>query len=282
MRARTFLVATGLLVLLAVVRCGDDNLKKYKLLGNLRILALVANQPEVAPGSTVTITPLVSDIGGLGRTLTGVAEACPDPGVSYGANPTCSGVSGAQSITIGGGANFTLTGPEYTGTANTFNVTVPTDLLSGKSTAQSLLGVTYLVTYRLSAAGESQEGFKRIVVSLNPTKNQKPTLTGVLISGSAATVLPGAVASLAPNISAASTETYLTYNTDGSLNTVTETLTTSWFAGRGNIDRTRTESSGTNTYTPSTGPGDVIVMVTRDERGGAAYCIITSSGVNCG
>jgi hypothetical protein len=262
--------------------CGNDDFREFKTLGPLKILTLVASTPEVSPGATVTITPVVSDSNGAGRTITAEAFACPDPGVSFGATPTCSGVAGAQTITIGGGATYTLAAPTHTGTGNTFTVTVPSTLLSAYTTAQALVGVAYIVTYKVTAGNEVQEAFRRIVVSTNPTKNTKPTLSNVLVGGTALTQLPTTGSALIPNISAGSAETYTALSGDGTPSAAQEILTSTWFVSKGSISSTRTELRNSNFYTPSGGSSDAVVVVTRDNRGGASYCILTPTTSTCG
>ena len=46
--------------------CTSNDLPIYSHLDSLRVIALIADQPEVAPGTTVTITPYMSDATGAG------------------------------------------------------------------------------------------------------------------------------------------------------------------------------------------------------------------------
>ena len=100
---------------LCLLSCSEPNFKKYNELSELRVLALKADLPEVTAGATVTITPIVSDIVNSGA-LTFTANACLDPGVAFGARPTCEGslskqiLATDQAITTLSAANsFTAT-----------------------------------------------------------------------------------------------------------------------------------------------------------------------------
>lgn len=72
-------IATASLVLLS--SCGGENFPNYSLLRDLRVLALVPSTPEVNPGATVQITPVLSYVEPkAGETLKWSASACLDPG----------------------------------------------------------------------------------------------------------------------------------------------------------------------------------------------------------
>ena len=48
--------------LITATSCNDSKLPKYVELTELRVLSLIADKPEVNPGETVSITPIISDI----------------------------------------------------------------------------------------------------------------------------------------------------------------------------------------------------------------------------
>ncbi|MFZ4405386.1 MAG: hypothetical protein ACOYOK_14905, partial [Pseudobdellovibrionaceae bacterium] len=181
-----------ILVFLAalLVACSKDTFPKYVALGDLRILAIKVSAPEVNPGATVTLTPYLSDIGGDGN-LQYSWQACVDPGVGLGAEPTCDGNSTATSVTSGT-INTLNSANTYTATANTFAVTVPSTILVGRATVDSYNGVNYIVLYSVTnSTGTTVKSFKRIVVSLSSktSKNSNPSLSQILSSGVAVSTL---------------------------------------------------------------------------------------------
>ena len=260
-----------LVLLLFLSGCGGSSLPQYNKLESLRVLAILSSSPEVSPGATVTITPVISDVTGGGRSLTYNADTCIDPGVAYGAVPSCEGLTSRVSIA----ANAAVTGlssPQYTAAVtSTFSVTVPATILDGYSTVQQLLGVNYLVVIKITASdGTSVSAFKRILASTNPTKNNNPSITRVEANGSTVVgTLFHSWVSLQPIFGAGSAESYTAILPDGSTRTVTEVLTTTWFISSGSLGATRTEGTATLGYSPPVGiPAVSLVAVTRDGRGG--------------
>lgn len=268
------------LAMSAILTGCSNNLPDYAKLGDLRVLAIQADTPEVADtGVTVHITPYVSDLNGNGRTLTYSYETCPDPGVSLGASPVCS-TSKTGPITFGpvGTTNHT-----YTGAAPTVAITIPTGFLASTkqpAAPNQFNGIAYLFTYQLASSdgSASVSSFKRIIVSTNPTKNTNPSLSQVLSNNTALSILPSlasypsAAVTLSAVPSSTSAETYEVQQSDGSFVTQTKTLITTWFYSDGSISQDRTISNGGDTWTPPSphpsGRAAVFVVVLRDERGG--------------
>jgi RNase H-fold protein (predicted Holliday junction resolvase) len=241
--------------------CSSNGLPEYTKLGGLRVLTLISEPPEVSPGATVAITPLLSDIAGLGRALTYTALACADPGVGYGARASCATSTSKVELAQG---TLNLAAPNYTGAGTTFNVTVPNDVLQRYSAQTQAVGIPYLVTYEIGAAdGSRVQAFKRIIVSpsTKSTKNQNPSTPSILASGVTLSTLP-------------SQKSEMTVSLAG---TVDATLTTTWFLSDGTFQRYRTSGSDSLSYTPpSELPKDhsvVITIVVRDKYGGASYKI---------
>jgi hypothetical protein len=271
--------------------CTNNNLPDYTTLGGLRVLTLVADQPEANPGATVNLTPVLSDLGGGGRALTFSVQACIDPGVGVGATAACASPDASNTqtgaVTPPAGSSQTYTGP-----VASFAITLPaTDaVFTGRSAADQFNGVAYLVFYAISAPdGTSVNSLKRIVIS-SPTKtekNQNPTLAGVTLAGANAAIsiagagsadtqaFPSGVAALAASLPATSAETYSVQQADGSTQTQTETLVNTWFISDGAADYYRTEGATSDNWTPPTplpsGRGGVILVVTRDGRGGETF-----------
>lgn len=266
---------------IVVASCSDDTLPKYVELGGLRVLALRsdlatsgAGPAEFTPGDSVVVTPYVSDYRGGGRAISYSATVCLDPGVNYGATPSCNGVPGATTVAAG---TVTLTGAvSSTGQADTFSVTIPATILSGRSSQDQYNGVNYLVIYRLTAGADTVTAFKRLVVTQSgKTKNQNPSLTSILANGSALGALPTGVVALSASYTAGSIESYTSMRSDGSTVAATEELVTTYFITDGTLKFYRTVNADTTTYTPpGAAPGDhsaIVVAITRDNRGGLSY-----------
>lgn len=259
----------------------SNNLPEYGLLGDLRILAMKADTPEISDaGATVTITPWISDLNGKGRTLTYSYQTCLDPGISFGAKPTCSG-SNFNSPTSFGPVGSTR--KTYTGAAPNLSIAVPAGLLAASSisTGNKFNGIAYLVIYRLQASDQSVSttAFKRIIISTNSTKNNNPSISGIQSNSSALTLLPGtathltgATANLGVTVTPSSAESYQTAGSDGGFSSLTEGLSATWFYSDGSNEYARTVVGSTNLWTlPSSAPTDrstVLVTVVRDGRGG--------------
>jgi hypothetical protein len=275
--------------------CTQGNLPDYIRLGDLRILALQADHPEVDPATVVTLTPVVSDLT-LGRTLSYSAEACVDPGVALGASPTCAG--NPTQVTLSAGAIPTVgaTKRTFTGKAPVITVTVPpaTVIFANRSAMDQFNGVAYLVIYRLTAAdGTAVTAIKRIIASTRPVKNSNPTLSDVTAGSTSLSAYLTALqftgtaptqVTLSPVIASGSAENY-------PVKTATDTITqsevpiTTWFLSDGDIQDFRTQNTDGNGWTPpatqpsslgggataATVRGVVFVVVTRDGRGGEDF-----------
>lgn len=262
--------------------CDEDKLPKYSELRDLRILALIASQPEINAGATTTITPIISDITET-TNLTYEAVSCLDPGVGIGAEPTCDGSSSAialQSGTLNSG-NMTAA-KSFTGAATAFSVTVPASniIFAQQSSQNQFNGISYLVTYKITnSSGYSVKSFKRILVSTRSAseKNNNPNLTSILGNNSAlSSSLPANQSlSLRLNLGTPAAETYSYQKSDGSTETRNEELLTTWFITDGNLKYSRTVGLDTNTWdAPANLPSgrDVfIITVIRDGRGGVSY-----------
>jgi hypothetical protein len=260
-------------LLVSVVGCDRSNLKDPSLLTELRLLALVADTPEVAPGTVVNVTPFVSDVNGGGRALTYSVEACVDPGLAVGVRPSCTGRP--DRVVIATDVPLPLAGPNYTGNAPTFAVTVPANVLDNRPPTVQANGLAYLVFYAVRAAdGAAVRGFKRVFASTRPVKNQNPVITTVTAGGAALAGLPSASTTLRVDVPAVSKETFTQLNVDGSTIQRTEDPLVSWFVTDGELDPTRSAVDDSVEWTPPTtvptGRNVLLVAVVRDRRGGDA------------
>ncbi len=247
----------------------------YSHLDSLRVLSLSVDQPEVAPGTTVTITPYVSDATGAGRALTYSASSCPDPGTSQGVTASCLGSPLATVIATNLPVTLPTVAHSYTGFVNAFSVTVPANILAGQSSINTYNGVSYLVAYSLTAAdGTTTSAFRRIIASQGHALNTNPSITDILSAGVPFTPMPTMVTTLVPSIPSAASEAYTFQDSSGSFVAATESLLMTWFTNAGDYQYIRTDLVNPNQFTPGkTAPltgHNTFVFVLRDRRGGEA------------
>ena len=269
MRLRLLSVLIGV----GLVGCGSGDFKDPSLLNELRLLALVVDTPEVAPGVVVNVTPFVSDVNGGGRSLAYSVEACADPGLALGADVSCEGRP--DRVVLATNAALPLAGPNYTGDAPTFAVTVPANLLDNRPPHVQANGFAYLVFYTITASdGAKVTGFKRIFASTRPTKNQNPSITTVTAAGAALGALPTTTTALRAEVPASSKENFTVLNPDGSSIPGAEDPLVSWYVTDGKLDPARSASDDASDWTPPgtppTGRNVLLVAVVRDRRGGDA------------
>ena len=282
---KVFAARFGLAFILIIMmtNCGRNDLPKYQALSDLRILTIVVDKPEVNPGDTVTFTPVLSDLNGQGRLINFAVQACVDPGVANGADPTCLNPDPASmqtgTITIPAGASQTYTGP-----VTSFFLTMPdaNTIFANRSPADQYNGVIYLVQYNISVPnGPAINSFLRVFVSDATTKtqkNQNPSITSVDLNDSPipdTIQMPASASNFRVISPASSSETYQVMQNDGSFLTRTEEMLNTWFVSDGEFDFSRTTGSTENLWTPPgakpSNRGMVILVVTRDGRGGSVF-----------
>jgi hypothetical protein len=261
--------------------CGANNFTDYNVLNSLRVLTIIVDHPEANPGTTLNLTPILSDAKGAGRTLSYSIEACIDPGIGVGVQATClkPDPSSFQSGTLTIPTGSTQT---YTGAVASFSITLPdaATIFANRSSADQYNGVAYLVFYTLSAAdGTTVTSFVRLMVSdsTKTQKNQNPVITSidmndVPINGVVST--PSQPTNFRVSSPGSSAENYQTESPTGGFNTKTETLVNTWFITDGSTDYQRTYGNAENKWTPPSSPaghGIKILVVTRDGRDGATF-----------
>jgi hypothetical protein len=263
--------------------CTRDDLPKYQALGDLRILTILVDRPEVNSGETVSFTPVLSDLNGNGRSIDYVVQACIDPGIGNGADPVCTNSDPLSIQTLTGTVTIPAgAGNTYTDMVSSFTLTIPdaNTMFAGRSDADKYNGVIYLVQYNISVPnGPAINSFLRVFVSDATTKtqkNQNPSITSVDLNDSP---IPDTIEMtpssnfrvISPLISS---ETYTVMQNDGSFLTRTEEMLNTWFVSDGAFDFNRTTGSTENLWTPPASKpsnrGMVILVVTRDGRGGSA------------
>lgn len=262
---------------LVLVGCGDDDLPRVETLQGFRVLAIIADKPELAAGDSANLRLLMSDVTGGGRIVSGSWRACPDPGIALGAEPTCEGVAGATAA-----AAFTLDfsdaafGDSYTGldTTNTFTVNIPANLLDGANTIQQTNGRSYVAIFRFNVGGTEVRAFKSLFVSNRGTKNNNPANPTIRLNGEALTRLP-AINEVLTIDNLTDEETFQAYFSDGTLATLTENYELAWYVSKGSLSAGKVAERESVKFetAPPTGPF-VTVVVVRDERGGVGHRVI--------
>lgn len=270
-------------VICLTLSCSDSKLPKYVELQDLRILTLIADTPEVDPGASVTITPVISDINET-TSLSFEAYGCIDPGVSLGAKPTCEGnttktLLGQGTITTASSLDMAQ---NFTGSAPSFTATMPSNVVmfSQRSSVDQYNGVSYLITYKISnTAGKSVESFRRILVSNKNAsdKNTNPAINNILSQGAALgnNALPVAGKfTLQVELGANAQQIYPFKKADESIENRVEEITTTWFITDGSLKYFRSTNQDTNEFTaPESLPSirkSFLISVSRDSRGGVA------------
>ncbi len=257
--------------------CGNDDLPRVETLQGFRVLGILANNPEAAPGDTVNLQLLLSDVNGAGRTISGTYRACPDPGIALGAEPTCEGVSGATaatsfSVDFSVSADF---GSSFTGLGSTsYAISIPANTLSGANTIQQTNGKGYVVVFRFNVAGTEVRAFKTIIVSNRGTKNSNPNNPQILLNGATLTGLPVINDTLTIN-NLTDEETYQAFYSNGTLATLTESYELAWYVSKAKLSAGKVAENDSVKFETAPGEGPfVAVVVVRDERGGMGYRIV--------
>lgn len=265
------------LIALSLTGCGEDDLPKVFQLDSLRVLAIKADTPEVSAGSTVTLTALVSDYdrgrqAGSNITASYTLEACIDPGVGYGATPTCTGNSTRTVLT---GGTITLSYPTWTTSQSLGSVTVPASsiIFANRSAAEQHNGVAYLVVMSTTSGSQTNTSFRRILVSTRTNKNSNPNLNFISNGGTPLTTMPSQIALLKPSFGSGLNESYSIQLSDGTYESKTELTTVTWLVSEGRLRSSRTDSVNDNEWTPPTAPSRplFLIPVVRDDRGGVNF-----------
>jgi hypothetical protein len=260
----------ALILALLVSGCSGDNFKKVYLLENLRVLSLAANLPEVNAGASVTITPFVSDRTGAGRSLSYRVIGCTDPGVTFGSDYSCEGQADRQEW-VPLTAMPALAAPFYSEAAPSFSITVPSNILDGRSADDQFNGVAYLVFYEVVSSTETVTALKRIFASTRGTKNTNPVPTSVLAGGATLSARPQAQVTLTVDTPSSQFEDYEISNL-GQAIAQKEDLLYSWYVSDGELTEERSSSTKDTKWTPADPiPAlgqTLLILVTRDRRGG--------------
>ncbi len=250
------------ILFLFLLGCAGDQLPKYALVNNLRVLGLKAATPEISPGGTIgVVSALVLDPDGGGRTITYEWVGCLETTTSSTTRYTCENAT--DRVSLGSGSSST-------GGV----VTIPATALDNFSTSRAFNGINYIVAVTVTAGSETIRAFKRIVISTNPTKNSNPTISGIIRAG--ATLANGnsmgTATDLTADISNASYETYTYKDSGGTSQTSQEDILITWFYTEGSMDVSRTFGRNhLNHWIPPTTKqrtNVTLAIVINDGRGG--------------
>ncbi len=255
--------------------CGESNLKKVERLQGFRILGVKTSTPEVNPGDTISdIQVFFSDPQGGGRIIAGTTVACVDPGISFGAEVDCdhdpAKVTGTYSInTI---ADDDSVG-QFTGlSSSTSSVTVPSLILTGKTTREQFNGVGYIIIFTFTVDGKEEKAFKKILVSTRPVKNNNPgtPTASILLKNGSAIALPNQNESLV--VSSSSQESFEFMNISGTKEVLQENFQVAWYVSNGEFDKPKSSVNEDVKYQKASAQSPfTLVAVIRDERGGIEF-----------
>jgi hypothetical protein len=154
-------------------------------------------------------------------------------------------------------------------------------IFANRSVVDQYNGVIYLVQYNISVPnGPAVNSFLRVFVSTiaKPQKNQNPSIDSLDLNDSPVSgsiPMPASDSNFRVVSPAGSSETYQVMQYDGSFLTRAEDILNTWFVSDGEFDYSRTLGSAENKWAPpESKPSDrgmVILVVTRDGRGGSAF-----------
>ncbi len=273
-------------IFLLFLSCNSPNFPKEQQLGGFRVLGIQANTPEVSVSSlpaVVQLTPILSDLGGGGRSITIQGVACLDYGFVSGNAPSCDGVPGKTDLLIpafspgSAAANSQLFGsPSYTGALPAISVTIPVGVTAGRSAVEQYNGVSYLVILKFSTGDRVISTFKKILVSTRPTPQTNPDLTAVLANGSSLSTLPATEVKLTANV--VGNLSYDYQDQAGAVKTLTKKLEVSYFTTDGELKQASVEPNVTNKWIPPAaapaGRPATIVAVVYDLFGGMDFLVV--------
>lgn len=261
-----------IMILLILTSCSDD-MKKYYRLGELRVLAITADTPEINTPSTVSVTPFISYPDGGDVSLSVNWQVCLDPGIALGAKIDC---EESQFKIDNGSFTFdmtTLNTDFYTGNMTSVNVAIPASLfvyLGSLDNDIKFNGISVLVIFEISdpTSNKILKTFKRIkLTSKTSGLNLNPAVSGQIQVNNADVVSYPAESSSLSLDGVESSQSY-EFSQDGQISILSEFLTISWFSNKGSFQFSRTDADDAVTFDPENETSGVIVAVVRDGRGG--------------
>jgi hypothetical protein len=259
------------LAMTLLLSCGcNSNFDKASHISGLRVLGVRAEPPEVAPGATTTLTPLIFD--SVSETAT----------IDW---AFCTKSSGPSGPAIDPDCLNNETAPYLVplGSGLTITATVPMLTLSDFGAPDETEGVYLPVRARIRTPSDAIDAIYQLRIHLAPTvPNQNPTLTGLFQGDGTAMPLdektPVPVQAngqlmLHSGFTDASKESYPILDSMMNVKMVPETLSLSWYASAGSFSDDSAGPDVPNTYTadtnlPASGSAIDLFVVGRDDRGG--------------
>ncbi len=262
-----------------------------------RILDIIADPPEVNPGSTVRIRAVLGGITGPVRyrwvTCAGLDALSGNGGFGAGTSESgCTGDAG-RVIPLGSGEEATLVIPPASVDVDQllarFGDRAPRELVERYLRD---VGVIVGVGLTIEADGRTVEGYKRVVVSLNPRPNRNPPTPRVQVNGRWVSVpatggpdcvpeqgdglrVPrGQRVTLVPDPNESWTERFTVLTAVGTFDERTEQAFYSWYATNGSLARGLTRApTRDNEWYPSEHAGtQSLWLFLRDGHGGSSGC----------
>nr|MBK7067120.1 hypothetical protein [Deltaproteobacteria bacterium] len=285
----------GLCAALALGCIGD--LDPKELVVSPRILDIVADPPELAPGGTVRLRAVIGGSRGP-VTYRWVACTASDPFSGIGGFGTgtgeqgCTGDAGLR-IPLGSGPEATLTIPresvDLEAIVSRLGERAPRELVERFIRD---VGVIVGIGLTVEADGRTLNGYKRVVVSLNPRPNANPPPPRVRVNtrwvsvpstggdvcvpeeGEGIRVPRARNVTLTPDPAEAWLERYTVLTTVGAFEERSEQAFYSWYATNGELGRGLTRSpTRDNVWLPSDHPGaQSLWLFIRDGHGGTSGC----------
>ncbi|MCI5072751.1 hypothetical protein MRY82_07430 [bacterium] len=267
---KLYILLLGLCFLFSCERVEVD----FFNLGEFRLMAVIADQPEVdaSINNTVTLTPWISDVDAQGRLVSLDIVACLDPGIGLGVEPTCQSSDPTyQQIAYTDFDTNTLSAQYFSGAMDSFDVSIPAGLLSMLDAETQFNGVDYIVSMVFTAGDAEIKSVKRIKLSSNPSPNQNPAFEDILVDGSDSMMINDGSEIGFTIQTGFEPENYQEYDTEGTLQNQTENYLVTWFVSGGVLRFSRTEPGQDNEFTldDSVSGEPFVFGILRDNRGGA-------------
>jgi hypothetical protein len=276
--ATGFVVAVAAAAAVSASGCQPGTDAPVTFVSGLRVLAIKAEPPQIAPGGSTAVTAFV--VGTGAETPTVAWSRCRRPPLpGEGVSPDCvTNVEAPYLEPIGGGLTITTA--------------MPADVTADALGAPDASGGVYLpLVARVAAGADAVVATYRLRLfagaggASGEAANRNPAIAGVLVAGASGTspldeavplvVHAGDRLTLTATFAAGSAEAYVSPSSPGA--PVAEVLTTSWFASAGDFSNERTSDQQPDTELrldqrlPAPGTAIDVWAVARDERGGADW-----------
>ena len=267
----------SVIMVILLCSCGEEDFTKASQLGELRVLGITADVPEVDGTSSssvnITLTPYISDLNSGGRTFKVTVLTCIDPGIEQGSEANCENPN-IESYPGGSFDVSTLTNSTGAMTAMTITLTDPAAKIAPYSTQQRYNGVNYLVIFKFESGGTKVTAVKTIPITDRGTLNNNPVIQEITFDGVPLSSSPDSNGQLNITYTAAgSPETYNSMSSSGAISSSSESYLISWFYMKGKVSPSRVIYPNTSKYTHDT--EGTFVGVVRDLRGGTAIKVLT-------